>query len=86
VLSRAEEEYADAWLAALLVDDEHAVGGVHDRLVPLVPVDPVVLMPGLAEDLIDPPPTGWLTVDTTSFNPITDVRCGWCVLRVHMSD
>jgi hypothetical protein len=25
-------------------------------------------------------------VDTTSFNPITDVRCGWCVLRVHMSD
>ena len=56
-------ERASAWLVALLVDDVYAVGGVHDRLVPLVPVHLVVLMPGLAEDLNDLPPTGGLTVD-----------------------
>ena len=52
-----------ALLVALLVDDVYAVGGVHDRLVLLVPVHLVVLMPGLAEDLNDLPLTGGRTVD-----------------------
>ena len=57
---------ASALLAALLGDDFYAVGGVHDRLVLLVPVHLVVLMPGLAKDLDDLPPTSGRTVETPS--------------------
>jgi hypothetical protein len=79
-------EHASAWSAALLVDDFYAVGGVHDRLVLLVPVHLVVLMPGLAKDLNDLAPTSRLTVDTPSLEQVTDTRRGWCVLRAHVRD
>jgi len=43
----------------------------------LVPVHLVVLMPRLAEDLNDLPPTGGLTVDAPSLKPVTDARRSW---------
>jgi hypothetical protein len=79
-------ERASAWLAALLVDDFYAVGGVHDRLVLLIPVHLVVLMPELAKDLNDLAPTSGLTMDTPSLKQVTDTRLGWCVLRTHVTD
>jgi len=71
---------------ALLVADEYAVGGINDRLVLLVPVHPVVLMPGLTEDLNDQPPTGGLTVDTASLKPVADSRRSGGAFGAHMSD
>jgi hypothetical protein len=79
-------ERGGAWLAALVVDDFDTVGGVHDRLVLLIPVHLVMLMPGLAKDLNDLAPTSGLTVDTPSLQPVPDTRRGRFVLRTHVRD
>jgi hypothetical protein len=86
ICGRAARSAPSAWLAALLVDDFYAVGGVHHRLVLLIPVHLVVLMPGLAKDLNDLTPTSGLTVDAASLKPVTDTRRARCVLRAHVSD
>lgn len=77
---------AGAWSAVLLVDDLYAVGGVHDRLVLLVPSHPVVLVPGLAQNLEDLPPASGLAVNSPGLEHVADARRLWCVVRAHARD
>ena len=72
-------------LVAPLGDDPNAVGGIHDRLVLLVPAHPVVLMPGLAEDLEDLPMASGLAVDAFRLKHVARMGDVWCLLA-HTED
>jgi len=55
---------------ALAPGDHDAVRGIHDRLVFLIPTDPVVLVVRLSQHLDDLSAPRRLSVDAASFKPI----------------
>ena len=58
----------------LALDDDHSVGGINDRLVPLIPPNAVVLVVSLSEQLDDLSAARRLAVHSARLNPIADVR------------
>ena len=54
--------------------DDHPVGWVDDRLVPLIPADAVTLMAFAAEHLKNLTPARRLAVHATALNPVTRPR------------
>ena len=64
--------------------DDHAVGGIHDRLVLLVPAHAVMLVGIAAEHLDDLSSTGRLAVDTTAFDPVARLDAGENGLGGHL--
>ena len=57
--------------------NDHAVGRVHDRLVPLIPAHAVMLVSFAAEHLDDLSAARRLAVHATSLDPVTCAGAGF---------